>query len=102
MIPQPSPFLYVAGFGRDGIATAHPLLDALRQAGIEATCDYRSATLKAHLRQADRLHCSHALIIGDDEVTKGAAILRNMVSKDQEEIPLSSLVRDVSAHLLKA
>jgi histidyl-tRNA synthetase len=102
MIPQPSPFLYVAGFGRDGTATAHPLLDALRQAGIEATCDYRSATLKAHLRQADRLHCSHALIIGDDEVTKGAAILRNMVSKDQEEIPLSSLVRDVSAHLLKA
>jgi histidyl-tRNA synthetase len=42
------------------------------------------------------------LIIGDDEVTKGMAILRNMVSKDQEEIPLSSLVHDVSARLLKA
>ena len=102
IVPQPSPSLYIAGFGRDGTATAHPLLDALRQAGVEATCDYRSATLKAHLRQADRLHCSHTLIIGDDEVTKGMAILRNMVSKDQEEIPLSSLVHDVSARLLKA
>ncbi|MEX5214534.1 MAG: histidine--tRNA ligase [Nitrospiraceae bacterium] len=101
LVPPPSPFLYVAGFGRDGIATAHPLLDSIRQAGIEATCDYRSTTLKAHLRQSDRLHCSHTLIIGDDEVAKGVAILRNMVSKAQEEIPLSSVVHDLSVRLLK-
>ncbi|HSE59598.1 MAG TPA: histidine--tRNA ligase [Nitrospiraceae bacterium] len=99
-IAQPTPSVYVAGFGCDGARTAYPLLDSLRQAGVEATCDYRSATLKAHLRQADRLHCSHTLIIGDDEVTKGMAILRNMVSKVQEQIPLSSLVRDVAARLL--
>lgn len=101
LVPQPSPSLYVAGFGRDGTGAAYPLLDSLRQAGVEATCDYRSTTLKAHLRQADRLHCSHTLIIGDDEATKGMAILRNMVSKVQEEIPFSSLVNDVAARLLK-
>lgn len=99
---QPSPSVYVAGFGLEGSAAAYPLLDALRQAGVEATCDYRSNSLKAHLRQADRLHCSHTLIIGDDEVTKGMAILRNMVSKAQEEIPLASLVHDVSARLVPA
>lgn len=100
LVPEPSPFLYVAGFGQDGTATAHPLLDSIRQAGIEAICDYRSTTLKAHLRQSDRLHCSHTLIIGDDEVAKGVAILRNMVSKAQEEVPLASLVHDLSTRLL--
>lgn len=101
VIAQPTPSVYVAGFGRDGTRTAYPLLDSLRHAGIEATSDYRSATLKAHLRQADRLHCSHTLIIGDDEAAKGMAILRNMVSKHQEAVPLSSILHVLPARLLR-
>jgi histidyl-tRNA synthetase len=101
IVPHLAPSLYVAGFGPEGTRTAYPLLDLLRQAGVEATCDYRATTLKSHLRQADRLHCSHALIIGDHEVSKGMAILRNMVSKEQEDIPLPSLVHDLSTRLVK-
>jgi histidyl-tRNA synthetase len=88
--------VYVAGFGDQGSAVGLTSIEALRRAGIRAVTDYRSGTLKAHLRQSDRLSCHFTLIIGDDEVTKGIAILRNMESKAQHDITLSSLLPQIS------
>lgn len=88
--------VYVAGFGGQGSAVAQVVLENLRRAGIRAVSDFRSGTLKAHLRQADRLGCRYTLIVGDDEVVKGSGVLRNMHTKAQEELPLDSTV----GHLL--
>ncbi len=88
--------VYVAGFGGHGSSVAQVVLEDLRRAGIRAVSDFRSGTLKSHLRQADRLGCRYTLIIGDDEVGKGAGVLRNMHTKIQEELPLNSAV----GHLL--
>jgi histidyl-tRNA synthetase len=67
------------------------LLDELRRVGLSAQCDYRATTLKAHLRQADRSKCRYAILLGDDESARGSVILRNLESKDQEELPLAGL-----------
>jgi histidyl-tRNA synthetase len=83
--------VYVAGFGEQGSGAGLSALEDLRSCGIAAMSDFRSSTLKAHLRQADRLGCSFTLILGDDEVQKGTVILRNMVTKHQYDIPLSSI-----------
>lgn len=88
--------VYVAAFGEQGAASGFTVLQDLRRAGIRAVVDFRSGTLKAHLRQADRWQCRHALILGDDEVTKGLAILRNMETKAQVDIPLSSVVASIT------
>jgi len=83
--------VYVAAFGEKGAIAGLSALESLRVAGISAVSDFRSSTLKAHLRQADRLGCGFALILGDDEVQADTAILRNMVTKSQSNLPLSSL-----------
>jgi histidyl-tRNA synthetase len=83
--------VYIAGFGTQGSVAGVTALEELRLAGISAVSDFRSTTLKAHLRQADRLGCHFTLILGDDEVIKGVAVLRNMESKHQHDVPLSSL-----------
>jgi len=83
--------VYVAAFGDQGSVAGFSALEDLRASGIPAVLDFRSSTLKAHLRQADRLACGFTLILGDDEVQKGTAILRNMVTKSQYDLPLSSL-----------
>jgi histidyl-tRNA synthetase len=67
---------------------------------VRADTDYRASTLKALLRQADRLHADVAVIIGDDEVAKGRLLIRNMKSKRQEELSLSTGAHDLSARLL--
>jgi histidyl-tRNA synthetase len=82
---------YVAAFGEKGTSLGFVLLDELRSVGISADCDYRANTLKAHLRQADRLKCRYAIFLGDDEATRGSVILRNLESKAQEELPLVGL-----------
>lgn len=88
---------YVAAFGEKGTQLGLVLLDELRRIGLSAQCDYRATTLKAHLRQADRSACRYAILLGDDEATRGSIILRNLASKAQEELPLVGL-----SHLLKA
>jgi histidyl-tRNA synthetase len=83
--------VYVAGFGDRGSSAGLFALEELRQNGIRAVSDFRSSTLKAHLRQADRLRCRFTLILGDDEVLKGSGVLRNMQTKVQTDLPLTAL-----------
>jgi histidyl-tRNA synthetase len=83
--------IYVAGFGHHGAVAGLTALEELRLAGLRAVSDFRSTTLKAHLRQADRLASRFTLIIGDDEVVKGSAVLRDMETKVQYDVNLSTL-----------
>ncbi len=84
--------VYVAAFGERAALQGLKILQDLRLAGVRAVTDFRSATLKAHLRQADRFTCRYTLILGDDELDKGSAILRNMLTKDQVDLPLATLI----------
>ncbi len=92
-LPPVAPTVYVASFGVEGGPAGVPLLEELRRAGIPAQSDYRANTLKAHLRQADRAHCRFAILLGDDEAKRGSAIVRNMDTKAQDDIPLADLPR---------
>jgi histidyl-tRNA synthetase len=91
--------VYVAAFGDRGSAAGSSVLEELRGTGFRAVSDFRSTTLKAHLRQADRLGCRFTLILGDDEAIKGSAILRDMESKVQYDISLSDVSLHVRPHL---
>jgi histidyl-tRNA synthetase len=95
MLPPGIPRVYVAAFGPRGRGEGVKLLDVLRQAGVVAETDFRSTTLKAHLRQADRLGCLYAILLGDDEAATGTVIVRNMITKAQEPVSL----KHVPAHL---
>lgn len=94
------PRVYVAAFGNQAVDVGFTLLDELRRAGVPADMDFRSASLKAHLRQADRLGALYTILLGDDEVTKGAATVRNMQTKAQEDLPLQELAAALRSRLL--
>jgi histidyl-tRNA synthetase len=90
MLPPEPQHVYVAAFGPHGTSVGLWLLEELRAQGIHTDTDYRALTLKTHLRQADRLGARYVLIIGDDETAKGRVLLRNMQTKEQEELELMS------------
>jgi histidyl-tRNA synthetase len=50
-----------------------------------------SRSLKSQMRRADKLKAALVLIVGEDELIKGTAVLRDMASKQQEEISLESV-----------
>jgi histidyl-tRNA synthetase len=94
--PQP-PLFFVAGFGKEAKPIAFKLLHELREAGIRADTDYKSANLKSLLRSADKLGAEYAIIIGDDEARSQTAIIRNMTTKTQELLRLKEISQKIQA-----
>ena len=99
VILSPSPLVYVAGFGQNGQRSGLQLLESLRAKDIRADTDFQAHTLKTHLRSADRLDAALVIILGDDEYQKGEVILRNMSSKQQESLPIDSLLEMLKTRL---
>ncbi len=62
----------------------------LRQAGIAASLAPPRG-MRSQLRYASNTGATHAIIIGDDELAKGVATLRDLDSSSQSEVPLDRL-----------
>ena len=58
-----------------------------------AEMEYTSRGLKAQMKKADRLGAKKVLIVGEDELASGKAILRDMETKGQQEIGLENVVK---------
>ncbi|MEW6247346.1 MAG: histidine--tRNA ligase [Nitrospirota bacterium] len=89
--------VYIAAFGERGSSAGLALVEELRALGVPTEIDYRATSLKAHLRQADRLRSVYSVILGDEEVSKDSLVLRNMDTKQQEDIPLKGAARTIAS-----
>ena len=98
-LPTPSKLIYVASFGPQGAPAGRRMLYELRALGIQADTDHRASTLKAHMKQADRLGASLTVIVGDDEAAKNCVVVRDMTSKEQVELPLSTTAINLQKRL---
>lgn len=87
-----APKVFLATIGDAARAKGFLLTQKLRVSGVEAEMDYEGKSLKSQMRRADKLGAQYVLIIGDDEVNRGEAQLRNMKDKGQEMIPLETVV----------
>jgi histidyl-tRNA synthetase len=52
------------------------------------------------MRRADKLKARYVLILGEEELKKGRAVLRNMKTKSQEEIPMQGIVETLKSKIL--
>jgi histidyl-tRNA synthetase len=57
--------------------------------------DFEGRSLKSQMKRADRLAAKYTLIVGDAEIEKGSAILRDMTTKEQVDVPLKQLPETV-------
>ena len=59
--------------------------------GVMAECDIMGRGLKAQMKYADKRRAKTCLVIGDDELDKGYAVLRSMNSSNSLEVELETL-----------
>jgi histidyl-tRNA synthetase len=83
--------LYVAALGDKARAFALPLAHRLRMAGISTELEHRDVGLKAQLKRADALRARMALIVGDNELTTGKLVLRDLGKREQVEVSAAEL-----------
>jgi histidyl-tRNA synthetase len=99
---QPRPHLFIAALSGEPQKEAYRLVNQFHLEGIWAELDYEGKSLKSQMRRADKLRARYVLILGDEEIKKGKAVLRDMESHAQEEIPISELLKIIKekiAHL---
>ncbi len=69
-----------------------PLLKDIRGRGFKADIDYMGRSLKSQMKAANRRGARFVVIIGEDELSKGKAIIRNMKVGTEEEVPFDEVV----------
>ncbi|MDP2698411.1 histidine--tRNA ligase [Thalassospira sp.] len=81
--------------GDDAERHCRKLAQDLREAGIAVELGY-AGNMKKRLKRADKANARLAVILGDDELAKGVAQLRDLDNSDQREVALNVLIETVS------
>jgi histidyl-tRNA synthetase len=81
----------VVPVGNEAKIAALKLSEELRRAGYRVDLGH-SGNLSKRMKRANKINAAAALIIGEDELARGAATLRDLDSGEQEEAALASLV----------
>lgn len=97
---HPSPvtshqLVYMITIGEEAKIEGMKLLDNLRSAGISCDTDFENKSLKGAMRKANDLGAKFVLIIGEDELKKGAVTFKDMVSGEQKEIKQGDLITEL-------
>ncbi|WP_114377500.1 histidine--tRNA ligase [Elioraea thermophila] len=88
--PPPAAPIAVIPVGEVVEAEAVRVLVGLRRAGIRAEMAFRG-TLKRRMERANRIAARAAVILGEDEVARGVAQVKDLRSGEQAEVPLAAL-----------
>ena len=85
--------VFIIALGEAAAAAAFPLLHNLRQGGVRALMDYAGRSMKAQMKQANKSGARYAVILGEDELAQGTAVVRNMAESTQESYSLDDMVK---------
>lgn len=89
--PPTTDTIYFAVLGDAALEKALPIIQKLRSDGVRVEWDFASKSLKAQMRRADKRGAESVIILGDEELAKGMAVVRNMRAKTQQEVRLADL-----------
>lgn len=88
---------FIIALGEEAGEYAVSLLQQLRRAGFSAEKDYMGRKLKAQFKAAERLHAKYAVIIGDDELKEGKALLKYLETGEQTSVELENMVEQLKS-----
>ena len=94
MIDDPLPSqrpVAIVPVGADAEVKALLLSHELRRAGIAADLGY-SGNLKKRMQRANKVSARTAVIIGDTELSRGVAVVRNLDTGEQQDVPLANII----------
>ncbi|MBB25895.1 MAG: histidine--tRNA ligase [Geminicoccus sp.] len=86
----------VVPLGAEAETRAQRLVFEMRAAGLLVDMNY-SGNMKKRLTRANKVQAATAIIIGEDEIAAGVALVRDMEDGAQREVALDQLVAELSA-----
>ncbi len=77
--------LYIGSMGEEANRKACELAASLRREGFWVECDLMARSVKAQMKYANKLGARMSLILGENELQTGKALLKDMESGEQKE-----------------
>lgn len=89
--PEPAPELYVGILGKEARAQSYKIVNEMRDAGVIVETDYMDRSVKAQMKYANKIGAENTVIIGENELKTGKAVLKNMKTHEQQEIDINTI-----------
>lgn len=86
--------VYIAAMGDAAQTAAFQLVNQLQKCSVIAECDLCARSLKAQMKYADKIGAVYTLVLGDDELQSGKAMLKNMKNGQKNEISIGDTFID--------
>ena len=96
----PGPELFLVTLGERASERGFVLQQNLRTAGMHVLMDHEGRSMKNQLKQADKQRARFALILGENELEKREAALKDMHSGEQEIFALGPAFDDWASAIL--
>lgn len=95
--PKREDLIFFAVLGDAAQQAVLPVIQTLRRDGVRVEWDYAARSLKAQMRRAGRIGAETVVIIGDEEIGKGSAVVRDMRVGTQRDVR----IRDLPMHFVQ-
>ena len=86
----------IAALGESAKLSALSLTKQMRGAGIRVIMDVMERGLKAQFKYADRIGARYVVVIGDEDLAKGVATLRDMKNSSQTQVEKDKLIKTIT------
>ena len=84
--------IYLIGLGDKARSTMMKILNNIRSSGYYVEFDSLRRSLKAQLRESNKLGASITIIIGEQEMEEQCAQIKDLTSGNQESVPFDSII----------
>lgn len=91
--------IYIAPLGNNASVFSSVLASDLRKHGLNSETDLIGRSLKAQMKYADKIGARYVIVVGDDEISSGKAVLRKMEDGSSSDIPLTA--SDIAIQICK-
>lgn len=93
-IPKPEGLdVFIVTMGEKASYEGFKLLTELRRVGFSGDKDHLDRSVKAQFKYANKVNARYTIIIGEDELEKGIAKLKNMASSEEMEVELKDIAK---------
>ncbi len=82
--------LYIASMGDKAQEKAFELLKRIRSCGVYAETDIVGRSLRAQMKYADKIGAQFSVVLGDNEIERSRAEIKNMQTGEKREIRLDN------------
>ena len=88
---EPGPALYIVALDERSRKWAFTKASEMRKKGIQTEVDYLERSVKAQMRDANRVSAQYVLVVGEQELAAGTGKLKNMQSGAEVGVDLNDI-----------